>query len=275
MEKRQILYTLIFTLLFYQLDAQVYNFVASDSTGCDSLNVQFSLIDTTGISTASWDFGNGDVFNGISPPVITYDTPGVYDVTATLDAVVVTKNAYIVVGQNPVSGFVSDDSATLNSFNILFTVQEQPPSFDQLTYFYDWNFGDGNTYTGNQIRHEHRYSGEGEYYVSLTVRDLSGCSSSFSDTITVSDRFNANNIFTPNGDNINDFFVIKTNGVTIYSMTIFGRSGVMVFKMKGPTLIWDGRNNSGLKMPPGIYYYLVKEEGGSGQSYTGFFYMYY
>ncbi len=76
-------------------------------------------------------------------------------------------------------------------------------------------------------------------------------------------------------DGINDFFIVKSNGVTVYSIQIFSRSGVLVYKAEAPTLIWDGRNLSGQEMHPGTYYYVIRPASGSGRfEKTGFVLLY-
>lgn len=63
------------------------------------------------------------------------------------------------------------------------------------------------------------------------------------------------NVFTPNGDNINDKLVAKTSGlVEKVDMKIFNRSGLMVFRTEDPRINWDGTYN-GRIVSPGVYFY--------------------
>ena len=62
------------------------------------------------------------------------------------------------------------------------------------------------------------------------------------------------NVFTPNGDNVNDVFVIP--GLQLYpenEFTVINRWGATVYKKKGYQNNWDG---SGLN--EGTYFYLLK-----------------
>ena len=66
------------------------------------------------------------------------------------------------------------------------------------------------------------------------------------------------NIFTPNGDNKNDFFELPTLppdfcGSFLTSIKIFSRWGNEVYRTANRNLHWDG---SGL--PAGVYYYLIE-----------------
>ncbi len=75
------------------------------------------------------------------------------------------------------------------------------------------------------------------------------------------------NVFTPNGDGVNDFFRVTATGVQEYDIFIQNPSGVTVYKYDGPIsspspfIVWDGSCNqgacSGSKVPNGTYYYVM------------------
>ncbi|MBN1132846.1 MAG: gliding motility-associated C-terminal domain-containing protein [Bacteroidales bacterium] len=86
---------------------------------------------------------------------------------------------------------------------------------------------------------------------------------------------NVPNIFTPNGDNTNDFFEVDTPGETVYDLIIFTRTGTKVFDARSPRIFWDGRNASGNEVPEGIYYYVIRLSGkAAAEGITGFVYLY-
>ena len=72
------------------------------------------------------------------------------------------------------------------------------------------------------------------------------------------------NVFTPNGDNKNDLFILN---FSYEKVEIFNRWGNKMFESVNNDSYWDGRTNSGLKAPDGTYYYVIstKEE-----TYKGF-----
>lgn len=95
----------------------------------------------------------------------------------------------------------------------------------------------------------------------LTIVDANNCP--FSDTVLVvvlSESFKGTvtNLFSPNGDGINDFWFIEniqfytTNEVTVYN--IYGQ---IVFTKKGYANTWDGTYN-GAPLADGTYYYILK-----------------
>lgn len=69
------------------------------------------------------------------------------------------------------------------------------------------------------------------------------------------------NIFTPNGDEINDVWLptIKNElSLAKYSLRIFNRWGILVFEADKFKNGWDGRTTSGIECVEGTYYYVLQ-----------------
>lgn len=66
------------------------------------------------------------------------------------------------------------------------------------------------------------------------------------------------NVFTPNGDGINDFFRPRNYSfVERVDMKIYNRWGTLVYRTEDPNINWDGkRMNTDHLVPPGVYYYV-------------------
>jgi len=63
------------------------------------------------------------------------------------------------------------------------------------------------------------------------------------------------NVFTPNGDNINDWLVAKTSGMEEkVDFRLFNRNGLLLFETEEPKLNWDG-TYKGKIVSPGVYFY--------------------
>ncbi|HSY75582.1 MAG TPA: gliding motility-associated C-terminal domain-containing protein, partial [Bacteroidia bacterium] len=104
------------------------------------------------------------------------------------------------------------------------------------------------------------------YYVLLSSD--SGCHSVDSLVIFVKEKcdsaFNVPNVFTPNGDNKDDFFVIDASNMATYSIEIYDRWGKQVFTSSNAGSPWNGKlNNSGPEESDGVYYYIIKATCGS------------
>ena len=64
-------------------------------------------------------------------------------------------------------------------------------------------------------------------------------------------------VFTPNGDNFNDYFQADSvNSIHKLELTIFNRWGLVVYETDDPKFMWDGRDqkNNG-DCSPGVYFY--------------------
>lgn len=70
------------------------------------------------------------------------------------------------------------------------------------------------------------------------------------------------NVFTPNGDGVNDVFEIKgLDESKSYNLKIFNRWGQLMFETFYPqTTFWAGRTTSGILVPEGVYYYILTGE---------------
>ncbi|MFN8210997.1 MAG: gliding motility-associated C-terminal domain-containing protein [Bacteroidales bacterium] len=63
------------------------------------------------------------------------------------------------------------------------------------------------------------------------------------------------NVFTPNGDGINDYLVAKSSGlVEKVDFRLFNRNGMELFRTSEPKINWDGTFKSKI-VSPGVYFY--------------------
>jgi gliding motility-associated-like protein len=91
----------------------------------------------------------------------------------------------------------------------------------------------------------------------VTAFDVNGNESPFSTMICVDscNFYEIPNVFTPNGDGVNDWLLAKTSAlVEKVEFRLFNRAGVLVFSTQEPRLNWDG-TYKGKIVPTGVYYY--------------------
>ncbi len=72
------------------------------------------------------------------------------------------------------------------------------------------------------------------------------------------------NVFTPNGDGINDFFYIDSKGFSDFEWDLFNRWGGKIFSFQGINSSWDGknaRNTRNTDSSHGTYFVIVKAKG--------------
>ncbi len=70
------------------------------------------------------------------------------------------------------------------------------------------------------------------------------------------------NVFTPNGDGINDLFDVKSKGLTEYTINIVNRWGEIVFQSNDINQHWDGKHNGNL-CQDGTYFYFIRAKSKS------------
>lgn len=102
------------------------------------------------------------------------------------------------------------------------------------------------------------FSGHGPWQVSLSLSNSAGTVEIRNTVLdTVNCPFYLPNIFTPNGDGVNDVFY--ATGVYDFSLCIFNRWGSAVFESKNPGLWWNGTSKDGKPLPDGVYYFVLKD----------------
>lgn len=149
------------------------SFTADNTSGCVPLNVNFSGVSGSG-ANFQWRLGDGTNIMG-QQVNHTYTEPGEYTVTVIgtnsigcVDSTTIIN--YIEVTPGPDIQFTASDTLGCQlPFTVNFT--NTTPNSQNCT----WNFGDGNTATGNSVSHS--YQNYGEYTVSVSVTDNDGCSS--------------------------------------------------------------------------------------------------
>lgn len=98
----------------------------------------------------------------------------------------------------------------------------------------------------------------------VTVTDANGCKKKQAMAVA-EDTCNAIVVFdviTPNGDGINDTWVI--NGLFNYPQNvvqIFDKYGDVVYEQSNYNNDWSGKASTGVALPDGTYYYLIKLNG--------------
>ncbi len=145
-----------------------------------------------------------------------------------------------------------------------------PDSMKQYITNWTWDFGD-DIKVPNLNPCPHTYTKTGEFPVQLSFTDVNGCDTTISTLITVKvAELKIPNVFTPNGDGINDNFTIEINGESQYvdyrlaylsnEFVAFDRWGKKVFSQSNyKSGDWDGANLS-----DGTYFYVLKCHGQYG-----------
>lgn len=125
--------------------------------------------------------------------------------------------------------------------------------------------------TGDTARHI-EITAAGIYFVDII--DSFGCSQQ--DSIQMNDLcpglVGSPNVFSPNGDGVNDEFCIDLENIIDYKIYLYDRWGVRVFQSDNQSTCWDG-SIRGQKASSGTFYYVIETEDAQNEkaSYRGSF----
>ncbi len=152
-------------------------FNSGQNFGCTPLTVEFFDASTGAVQTRLWTFDGGVPATSTEiAPVVTYSTPGNYDVSLVVTNVAgsdtETKVGYVQVANPPTADFsYTRDGLLVNFTNLSTEVSD-----------YLWDFGDGQS--SNEENPSHLYATDGSYEVTLTVANACG-QVEYSEIITV------------------------------------------------------------------------------------------
>lgn len=243
------------------VDVVIYNSTvvsASASSNTVCVLTSFSL-NASGGTTYAWTGPNGFASTSQNPSIASavLNASGVYSVVITNSlGCSVTQTVPVMVVPNGVlastfpSTYYGNAPLTVNFTNASIGVT--------TTDNFNWNFGNGNT--SSAVNPNTVYEA-GTYSVTLTVTDIeTGCMDDTTLVIIVEGDLviEIPNVFTPNGDGVNEVFSIKMTGAKSAEGFIYNRWGQLLYSWDALNTAWDGRALNGADCPDGTYFYLIK-----------------
>ncbi len=255
----------------------------TDTNGCvnkDTVRIEtFEIARINGFQMCANETGqlSVEIISGASPYAYHWQPfEGLDDTTSGTVNITLTENqvySVTVTDANNCKKIVSDievevEEAPVPKYNraytplcegLLFELRNQSEKTD---YFY-WRMPDNTLYERELLLTEIPYNSNAEVY--LVAENIYGCKDSlkipflvdnFEDYVTLKQR----NIFTPNGDGVNDFFEINDGEMLgeCSVLKVYNRWGTLIFETTGNNASWDGTTYSGQKVPEGVYYYIVQ-----------------
>ena len=192
------------------------------------------------------------------------------------DGCAVTDTFYTNAYPNPVVKITAKpDTAYIENPHITFSYENLSKDTVKISNSF-WEFDkDQNSYSPVEVTHT--FDAVGTYTAYLTVYNQQGCDTLYTHVVDVFPvQLFVPNVFTPNGDGYNDYFVIKPKGGTkstsvngtvvsekplnaYYEKThlvIFNRLGRKVYESDNYKNDWDGGG-----LPDGTYFYVLKCQG--------------
>jgi PKD repeat protein len=155
----------------------VVSFTANPTTGCAPVLVTFT--NSAAVNTTyTWNFGDGTSFTGANPPGHNYTSNGVYTVSVTATSAfgcsATSTQTNLINLSQPTVSMTATPLEGCAPLSVTFTgTGVSPNPVTNPIVSYQWLFGDGTTFTG-QNPPAHIYP-LGVYDVTVTVTTLNGC----------------------------------------------------------------------------------------------------
>jgi gliding motility-associated-like protein len=254
--------------------AGAYSVVVTDDNGCtataDTLltNTPPPQVSFTNVTDETCHKGNGTAtlhlaggnppyafewteFPDISDTNLSNLGEGVYQVTVSDSYCVVNSEVQINNIPGPVAAFrVYPEAASIEDPRIVF--------YDESigATVWNWDFGD-NRYS-NVPSPTHEYRDTGIFKVTLMINDEQGCMDSVSHTVLIISPITLfiPNAFTPDGNGLNDQYLILGQHITDFEIHIFNRWGSEVFHSNDMNQGWNG-TFQGQPAPEGLYSWVL------------------
>ncbi|MBI3135703.1 MAG: PKD domain-containing protein [Bacteroidetes bacterium] len=237
-------------------------------SGCFPVEVNFTNLTAGSIATTLWEFSDGGsaTISGTNPITHIFDNPGMYDVTMTVTTVDgclfdTTFAQYIEVFDypnamytySPIPATIFETEITFNDFSSSDVVQ------------WSWELGPmvipGNSTEQNPTA-VYPEGVPGDYPVMLHVWNTDGCEDSIAGVVSIVNEviLFAPNIFTPDGDEYNQYWRVYITGIDIYDfhLTMFNRWGEVVWESYNSEAGWNGKYGSQGLIQDGTYVWVIE-----------------
>ncbi len=266
-----------------------YSVNGIDVNGCkDSATISISISPAPGLPTVTgntfvcWNVPTiltaTDAVNGVnyvwvgptpstntvsSSSTASITLPGTYVVIATNACGISTPASYSLIGDSVKAIITSPSVSPLTGFapdTVVFS--GQAISTNGTIISYHWSFGNGDSafvqntseiYTAPSLS-------VNTYTATLIAFDNKGCWDTAHTVIIVNEiptTIIIPNIFSPNGDGINDVFSIKATGISNFDCQVYDRWGILLHEWTGLDGGWDGKGKNGNSSPDGTYFYII------------------
>ena len=226
------------------------------------INFLCPILDSLGISSCTWDFGDGTMGTGMTPSHI-YNHAGLYSVTLNL---VTTENCVFQLVLADIVTIQAIPQALFSYHPQVITIESTEVGFTNTSIDSDscyWEFGNGGpNSTLTDPSYQFPEISNGSYPVTLWAYN-GGCEDSITLIITINDIlvYYIPNAFTPDGDSKNDEFKpVITSGYDFfdYHLAVFDRWGELIFESYVVDYGWDGTFGNGKVAQNGLYIWKLE-----------------
>ena len=135
--------------------------------------------------------------------------------------------------------------------------------------YYQWNIyrGSDRILQRNEAQHQYTFTEPGNYRAVVGMSNSHDCQlDSVEFLISVSESMlTVPNVFTPNGDGMNDEFRVVYRSIKEFHGWVYNRWGHKVYEWTDPSKGWDG-TIGGRPAAEGAYYYVIRALGTDAES---------
>jgi len=226
---------------------------------------------TTGF-TYSWTTVPGASVSGVNTPVLTTNLIGRYQIDVINNLNGCASVGFVDVIDGKLNGeFLADPVIGFAPLTVTFTNNSSSTTGNANITSY-WSFGNGSSQVtpSTGVSPVTVYSVPGKYTVKMFINKGSCLDTVMKEiTVDIPSQLVIPNIFSPNGDHVNDLFFVKASNLETIAITIYDRWGHKVYALNSTTgnIEWDGRNQYGKDSAEGVYQYMLTAMGKDGKEF--------
>ena len=236
--------------------------LADTTQGCEPLTVHFIEINPDSGNIYLWNFGDGSISKEKNP-IHVFQNAGTYTITLSVisyNGCKSTKvfNDFINVWPKPKANFIWEPEliSEIKPEVQFINLSEGATSFLWLFDNIDSSVMVSPTYV---------FDSAGEFLVSLISFSDKGCTDTITALLSIKKEvlIYIPNIFSPDGDKINDGFAVFGHNIEDFLLQIYDRWGNVIwetnkfYKEKGHSEYWYGTDKNGKMVPVGTYIWKV------------------
>jgi PKD repeat protein len=231
----------------------------------DECNPEYQFIPSNlvGVTSITWNMGDMSTTSSTETFTYIYNNPGIYLPSALLkddfNCVVYYEMPLLTTLVNVIHANFSVDPITIPVYESM-VVDDSSYGGSGGVETWSWLFGSDGFTNNSGTTFTYEWQTPGIQNITLTVSDSLGCTDTMQIIVLVTAELFIPNVFTVDGDGINETFVLREPVFVDYEVLILNRWGYTVSKAEDQNgvYLWDGKDRNGDTCPEGTYFYVLE-----------------